>query len=79
SSCYNANRRYYEKNRERILQLRRASRIEARARLEYLERIQISCFQTHCPPQLPSIYDLLNFEYSQHEKMLASRPEEKLR
>ncbi|CAG8843565.1 33192_t:CDS:1, partial [Racocetra persica] len=67
---------YYERNRERILQLRRASRIETRARLEYLESIRVSCFQTHSNPQLPSIYSLLNFESPQHEMMLASKPEE---
>ncbi|CAG8560775.1 2559_t:CDS:2, partial [Racocetra persica] len=37
SSRQAANRRYYERNRERILQRRRASRIETRARLERLE------------------------------------------
>ncbi|CAG8541726.1 8568_t:CDS:2 [Dentiscutata erythropus] len=32
-----ANRRHYQKNREKILQKRRASRFELQARLEYLE------------------------------------------
>ncbi|CAG8684272.1 8829_t:CDS:2, partial [Racocetra fulgida] len=69
SSRQAANRRYYERNRERILQLRRASRIETRARLERLERIETCArleylermiFQTHCYPQLSSTSAALN-------------------
>ncbi|CAG8630443.1 24600_t:CDS:1, partial [Cetraspora pellucida] len=39
SSRQAANRRYYERNRERILQLRRASRNDTRARLQFLDYI----------------------------------------
>ncbi|CAG8452764.1 13825_t:CDS:2, partial [Cetraspora pellucida] len=63
SSRHAANRRYYERNRERILQLRRASRNETRARLQYLENLHYH--------QLPPIHYLLN-----PPVMQASGPEE---
>ncbi|CAG8786238.1 16679_t:CDS:1, partial [Cetraspora pellucida] len=65
SSRHAANRRYYERNRERILQLRRASRNETRARLQYLENLHNL--------QLPPIQYILN---NTPPVMQASGPEE---
>ncbi|CAG8670573.1 10003_t:CDS:2 [Cetraspora pellucida] len=69
SSRTAANRRYYERNRERILKRRKDSRNETRAQLQLLEEIMILCSQTHYCPTSPR--DPLYFESSQNETMPA--------
>ncbi|CAG8487633.1 17088_t:CDS:2 [Gigaspora margarita] len=85
-----ANRRHYQKNREKILQKRRASRFELQARLEYFES---ALFQRRLPPiselwkpnlppvsnllkpELPSVNDLFNLNpLNTNENTSASRP-----
>ncbi|KAF0449012.1 hypothetical protein F8M41_002591 [Gigaspora margarita] len=55
SPRYDANRRYYEKNRKRILERRK----ESRDRWKFLESIHTS--------SLPPIKNIFSFQPSEHE------------
>ncbi|CAG8623455.1 24191_t:CDS:1, partial [Gigaspora margarita] len=62
-----ANRRHYQKHREKILEKRRASRSELQARLEYLENAlsqtrSLPPISELCKSNLPPISNLLKPE-----------------